>query len=358
MKRLLTLTTVILLVAMVSACTPAATEAPTDVEAPAATEALAATEVPAATEAPAAEEDTFKVGLLSPGPVNDQGWNQTAYDGLVLMEQELGAEISYVELGESPSDFEKAFRDYASQGYDMVLGHGFQFQDSAVKVAAEYPDTKFFVSSSYYYEGTNVYGINTRSDQAYYLLGVIAGSYGDKGGYVGGVEIPPIKEGEVGFINGGLSVNPNWSVSVAYLGNWTDVAAAKEAALSMIDEGATFVTPNANIAGNGVYQAAVEKDVWALGSFGDQTAQAPENIVASYVLNYGRGLVNIAREVKEGTFQGDSNILLGVESPDVMYISYNEGAKEVVSQEVRDKVAAAIEGLVSGEIDAMAGYEQ
>ncbi|NMC80866.1 MAG: BMP family ABC transporter substrate-binding protein, partial [Chloroflexi bacterium] len=70
-------------------------------------------------EAPAAEQKPFKVGLLSPGPVNDQGWNQTAYDALKRMETELGAEISYVELADSPSDFEKAFRDYASQGYQM-----------------------------------------------------------------------------------------------------------------------------------------------------------------------------------------------------------------------------------------------
>ena len=84
-------------------------------------------------EAPAPEEsgEPFKMGLLVPGSANDEGWNQIAYDALLKIEDELDAEISYVELEQNPASFEKAFRDYASQGYDMVLGHGFEFQDAA-----------------------------------------------------------------------------------------------------------------------------------------------------------------------------------------------------------------------------------
>ena len=85
--------------------------------------------------------DVFKVGLLSPGPVNGQGWTQIAYEALLKIEKELGAKISYVEVEQSPAMFERAFRDYASQGYRMVLGHGFEFQDSALTVAKDFPDT-------------------------------------------------------------------------------------------------------------------------------------------------------------------------------------------------------------------------
>src|SRR5450759_3541036 len=91
---------------------------------------LVACSSPVTPAAPAAQPTTqpFKVGLLSPGPVHDQGWDQTAYDAFVRIQDELGAQMSYVELADDPAAFQKAFRDYASQGYNMVLGHGFQFQ--------------------------------------------------------------------------------------------------------------------------------------------------------------------------------------------------------------------------------------
>ena len=140
-------------------------------------------EQPAAA-APAAESGKpFKMGLLVPGSANDQGWNQIAYDALLRIEKELGAEISYVELEQNPAAFEKAFRDYASQGYDMVLGHGFEFQDPALTVAKEYPDTYFFISSSRIFEG-NVIGLNTDSSQPFYLMGVMAAEMGQ--GWLGG----------------------------------------------------------------------------------------------------------------------------------------------------------------------------
>src|SRR3989304_4771878 len=84
---------------------------------------------PATPAAPAAQK-TLKVGLLSPGPAQDKGWNQLAYDGLMAIKSQLGADVSYVEVADSPSEFEKAFTDYASQGYDLVIGHGYQFQDA------------------------------------------------------------------------------------------------------------------------------------------------------------------------------------------------------------------------------------
>ncbi len=311
-------------------------------------------------EAPAAEQKPFKVGLLSPGPVNDQGWNQTAYDALKRMETELGAEISYVELADSPSDFEKAFRDYASQGYQMVLGHGFQFQDSAIAVAKDFPDTLFFISSSRYFDPNepNVIGLNTDSSQPFYVLGVIAAKMGKGGGLVGGVEMPPISETFTGFTAGAHSVDPNFPVKTTYLGNWTDVAAAKEAALSMVDEGVDFLSPNANIAGNGVYQAITEAEVWGFGTYipGNQAndfSMAPGRILANYVNDYGQGLVNVARMVKEGTFKATSNIEFGLKDADVLYITYNDDAEQPVPDDVRQLVEEATQKIAAGEINTM-----
>jgi simple sugar transport system substrate-binding protein len=353
---------VLLVLVMLAACggqQPAAEEPAA--EEPAAEEPSA--EEPAAEEnegeeAEAEADDPFRVGLLVSGPANDEGWNQQAYDALLRTEEELGAEISYVELEENPAAFEKAYRDYASEGYDIILGHGFQFEDAALTVAEEFPDIWFFVSSSTIAEG-NVIGVDVDDAQPFYLLGVIAGSMGNGAGLVGGVEIPPISESFTGFINGARSVNPDFPVSVTYLGNWNDIAAAKEAALGQIAEGADFLAPNANIAGQGVYQAVQETDeeAWAFGTFGDQTELAPEKIVANFVSDFGAGLVGVFAEVQDGTFEGGENIVFGVDYPEVVHITYNDGADLEVPDEVRQQVEAAIEGMISGEIDAGAALE-
>ncbi len=344
--RLFGLLSLMIVLALVAACAGAPPAAP----------AQPAAEQPAA-EQPAAKpaDDTFKMGLLVPGSANDQGWNQIAYDALLRIEKELGAEISYVELEQNPAAFEKAFRDYASQGYDLVLGHGFEFQDPALIVSKEYPETYFFISSSRIFEG-NVIGLNTDSSQPFYLMGVIAAKIGRGAGVVGGMEIPPISEAITGFINGAKSVDPNFPVSSTYIGNFTDAAAAKEAALSMLAEGADVIVPDADVAGLGVYQAVAEAGpgIATFGVFGDFTDKAPANVIGNYFANYGQGIVNIARAVKEGTFKPEGNIEFGLANEDVMWIEYNDAAANPVPEDVRQAVAEAKQKIVAGQVDTLA----
>ncbi len=354
-KYILSLPIIFAVLILLAACGGAAPAAPPAAAPAEQEEAAAPAAEEAAPEAEAAEtgDDVFKVGLLSPGSVNDQGWNSIAYNALLTIEKDLGAEISYVELEQNPAAFEKAFRDYASQGFDMVLGHGFEFQDAALTVSKEYPDTYFFISSSRIYEG-NVIGLNTDSSQPFYLMGVMAAEMGDGAGFVGGMEIPPISEALTGFINGAKSVNPDFPVSSTYIGNFTDAAAAKEAAVSMMSEGADFVVPDADVASLGVYQAVSEAgpEVKTFGVFGDFTDKAPENVLANYFAYYGNGVVRIAKEVKEGTFEPTSNIEFGLADEDVMWLEFVEGAD--LPAEVMTAVDNAKQQIVNGEVDTLA----
>ena len=298
------------------------------------------------------DSSVFKVGLLSPGPVNSQGWAQIAYQALLKIEKELGAQISYVEVEQSPALFERAFRDYASQGYQMVLGHGFEFQDAALAVAKDFPDTWFFISSSKIHEG-NVVGVDSDSSEPFYLMGIVAAKMGRGAGLIGGVEIPPITNAFIGFINGVRSVNPDFPVSTTYLGSWTDAAAAKEAALSMIAEGADFIIPDADAAGSGVYQALNETGpgYWSFGIYNDFTSQAPNNMMGNYFNDYGQGLVNIARQVRAGNFKTQTNIEFGLKDKDVIWVEFVEGRAPA---EVLESVDKAIEDIIAGKINTLA----
>ena len=89
----------------------------------------------------------FRVALLTPGPISDQSWNGGAYQGLQRIRDSLGASISHIQT-KTPAEFEEQFRQYGSQGYDLVFGHGFEFQDAAKRVGPDYPHTIFVVTSS------------------------------------------------------------------------------------------------------------------------------------------------------------------------------------------------------------------
>jgi len=335
----------IIVVALLSACAAPATP----------TAAPAAPAQPAATQAPAAASSSFKVGLLSSGSVNDQGWNSIAYSAMKQIQSQLGAQFSYVELQQDPASYEKAFRDYASQGYQFILGHGNEFEDSAVAVAKDYPNTQFFISSSYIHQG-NVTGLNTASDQTFYLMGVISAKMCKAAGFVGGMQIPPIAEALTGFLNGVKSINPDFKVYQTYTGSFTDAAAAKEAALGMIAQGADCILQDADVSGQGVYQAVVEKgpNIWTFGAFTPATDSAPGQVLANYTSDYGAGLISIAKEVKDGTFKPGKNVDFGLDRPDVMHFTYDTTCKRPIPQDVKDAVDAATKAIIAGTVNTLA----
>jgi simple sugar transport system substrate-binding protein len=342
-KLLLTVLMVVVALTMIAGCAPAAQ--------PAAAPAAEPTKAPAAQPAAA-----FKMGLLVPGSVNDQGWNTMAYNALKRVEKDLGAEVSYVELKQDPASYEKAFRDFAAQGYQLVLGHGNEFEDAAKATAKDYPNVQFFISSSRLKEPT-VTGLNTNSDEPLYLMGVIAAKMCKAAGFVGGMEIPPISEALTGFVNGAKSVDPNFKVFSTYIGNFEDAAAAKEAALSMIAQGADCIVPDADAAGQGVFQAVVEKKdqgVKTFGVFMPATEAAPGQVVANYVSDYGQGVVNLAKQVKDGTFKGGESHTFGVSMPDVIKFEWDSTFQGGVPQEVKDAVEAAKKAIAEGKINTLA----
>src|SRR5438067_7952343 len=126
---------------------------------------------------------TFKVALLTPGPISDQSWNGGAYQGLLRIRDSLRATVSHVQT-KTPAEFDENFRQYGVQGYRLVFGHGFEFQDAAKRVGPAFPHTVYIVSSSDVAQAPNVAGIQFAFSDASYLAGMVAGSI-SKSGVVG-----------------------------------------------------------------------------------------------------------------------------------------------------------------------------
>ena len=244
----------------------------------------------------------LRVALLTPGPISDQAWNGGAYAGLMRIKDSLQAQVSHVQT-KTPAEFEENFRQYGTQGYDLVFGHGFEFQDAAVRVSREYPKT-VFVTTSGRRTGPNLAGMDFAFEEGSYLAGMAAAAVSRTGriGAISGTELPPVKASFVAFEAGARSVNPKVVVIVAYIGNWDDVSAGKEQALAQIGRGVDVIFQNADAAGLGVIQAARERRVLAIGANANQNGIAPETMLGSVVIDLPHALLTVAREVHDHTF--------------------------------------------------------
>jgi basic membrane lipoprotein Med (substrate-binding protein (PBP1-ABC) superfamily) len=265
---------------------------------------------------------TFRVALLTPGPITDQSWNGGAYQGLMRIKDSLGATVSHIQT-KTPAEFEEQFRQYGAQGYDLVFGHGFEFQDAAKRVGPDFPKT-IYITTSGSTSGPNVAGIEFAFADASYLAGMVAGSMTKTNviGVIGGTELPPVKESFTAFIRGAKAVNPRVTVLTSYVGNWDDVSAGREQALAQIGRNADIIFQNADAAGLGVFQAAREtKKALVVGSNSNQNAVAPEVTIGSVVINLPHAFLTVAREVKEKRFT-PRVIRLGSES-DVITLVLN-----------------------------------
>ena len=250
-------------------------------------------------EAPA----PFRVALVTPGSIADAAWNSGAYTGLGQIHDSLHIPVSHVEA-RTPAEQEEALRTYAAQGYNLVFGHGFEFQGPAERVGADYPAVVFIITSGERVRG-NVAPLIFRLHEASYLAGMVAGGVSKSGviGFVGGVELPPVREASDAWVAGARAVNPQVQSRTTYLNNWDDAALGREAARALIRVGADMLHHNADAAAIGVFQAAKEaQGVYLFGANADQTELAPQRVLGSAVIDLPRALLLVAREVQGGTF--------------------------------------------------------
>jgi basic membrane lipoprotein Med (substrate-binding protein (PBP1-ABC) superfamily) len=274
-------------------------------------------------EQPAAPK-AFRVALLTPGSISDGGWNQSAFDGLKRIQSELRAEISNVET-KTPAQFEEEFRSYGDAGFDLVFGHGFEYQEAAAKVAPSFPGT-VFVTTSGNTVLPNVAPMVFELEQATYLCGVLAARMTKTGklGLIGGVDLPSIRSTFLAFRAGAEAVKPDVSVREVFLGRFDDVPAAREAALALLDEGADFLLHQVNDAGRGVFQAVQDRasrgaQVYAFGTNRNQNLMANDVVIASAVLDIPAAFVEVAGRVKEGHFHA-APIRLGMKEGIVSFV--------------------------------------
>lgn len=249
------------------------------------------------------DSQAFRVALLTPGPISDQSWNAAAYEGLTRIRDSLGATVRHVQT-RTPADFEENFRQYGAQGYDLVIGHGFEFQDAAQRVGPEYPHTVYATTGGTG-TGPNIAAISFAFEEPSYLAGMAAAAISRSKvlAAIGGTELPPVRTSFDAFIAGAKSVDPGSTVLTAFIGNWDDAGAGKEQALAMIARRADVIFQNADAAGQGIFQAVRETaGIRIIGSNADQNGLAPQAALGSVVIDIPHAFLLLAREVRDSSF--------------------------------------------------------
>jgi len=258
----------------------------------------------------------FRVGVvLSTGGRGDNSFNDAAIAGLERAKTELGIEYSYQEPKEVPQ-MEEFHRLFAQQQVDLIIGVGFLQADAINKVAREFPNQKWAVVDTVI-DLPNVKSLVFREHEGSFLAGALAASLTttNKVGFVGGMQIPLIARFEKGFMHGVEHVNTLRGRTVAVLSNYIgttgaafrDPVAGKELALAQIAQGADIIYHASGGSGQGVFEAASEKGVKAIGVDSNQNWIKPGSILASMMKRVDVAVFNAIKATKEGAFTAGAN---------------------------------------------------
>lgn len=297
---------------------------------------------------PAVAAAQLKVAALLSGPITDASWNAAAHEGLKLAQKKYGIQFVYSETVKV-ADAEAAFRDYAAKGYQLIIGHSFPFGAMALKVAKDFPNTKFTATTSNV-SAPNLASFDQKQHEPSFLAGAVAGLMTKSNvlGSIGGFNFPAIIRQLEGFRVGARFVNPRVRVFDTYISSWIDAGKAKEAALAQIDNGADVIFSVTDIAGSGAIKAAQERKVWAIGSSDDQNSLAPNTVLTSALYDIPLLIDKMVETVVKGTFQGKV-YKLGVADGIGRLAPYHATAK-AVPEKVKARIQQIAKEIAEGRL--------
>jgi basic membrane protein A and related proteins len=250
---------------------------------------------------------TTKVALLLPGSIADGGWNTLAYQGLKALDREQ-FKTAYTESVRQ-AQMEQVIRGYADNGYDLIIGHSYEYGSAFTEIGPDYAKTDFFASTFKPGEKApaNVEFVNMAYLQAAYAAGALAALISEKGkavGTVGGGDNPTQQAMTKAFMAAAERTRPSVKGLGIVTGDYNNAAKGREAAATMIGNGADVIWHTADVTGLGAVQGAASAKVKAIGDFSDQTSIAPDYVATSFKQNLDWMVGEVAKSVADGAFKG------------------------------------------------------
>ena len=296
------------------------------------------------------KKDTLKIGMITDvAGVNDQSFNQSAWEGLQKAKDELGVDVTYLE-SKQDSDYAANIETFVDEEVDLILGVGSKLAPAIEEGAGLYPDQKFvIVDEQLSGDIENVKSILFNSQEAGYLVGLIAGKMTKTNnvGFIGGMDIPVIDTFKYGYMAGVKNANSSTQIQEQFANSFTDQAKGKAIANQMYGQGADIIFIAGGDVGTGAIEAAKEKNKYAIGVDRDQSELAPKNVLTSAIKRVDIGVYETVKDLVNGKFEGGTVTVYGL----------NQGAvgiapttKNLVPQEILDYVNQETEKIKNGEI--------
>lgn len=299
------------------------------------------------TDAATPASEVIKVGALTPGNTNDGAFNQSLADALQKLQDEGLIEYELRDQMSDPAESEPVIADFASQGYDLVIGHGIELGDAIFSVAEQFPDVKFTASGGpdileKYTDNVETWTYDT--PQVGYLSGYIAGLTGATPiGRVESLELDFIKATDAFFQQGVAAANPSATLlPVVYAGSFDDAQAAAAATTGLVGQGAQLVYTTGDGIAAGVGSAAADSGVLSVGVSSAAGEAALANNVSTVDLDMYPIVKAWVEEVADGKF-GGKGVTSTLQNGGIVYQPVN-----TVDGKVSDDVAGKVEELIAG----------
>ena len=301
--------------------------------------------------------------VLDVGGLGDQSFNDSAFAGLQRAKKEFNVETETLESS-SPTDYVDNLTQFADSGYNPVFAVGFLMTDAVNEIAPQYPNTNFAIVDSVV-EPKNAASLVFREQEGSYLAGVVAGLMTQEDteytsadekvvGFLGGQESDLIGKFQAGYEAGVESVCPDCEVLVQYAGStpdaFNDPARGKEISLQQISQGADIIYHASGATGAGLFEAATEKGIFAIGVDADQAKLFPEApILTSVVKRVDNAVFQTIQEAKEGKFPGGQVVEFGLDDKGISLAPFGRFDGQV-PQKVKGEVDKARQGIIDGDI--------
>ncbi|WP_413289053.1 BMP family lipoprotein [Bdellovibrio sp. HCB337] len=303
----------------------------------------------------------LKVGLvLDKGGKDDKSFNSAAYAGATKAEKDLKIELKYVEATDTNA-LENLHRAFARKNFDLIIGIGFAQTEAVKKVAAQFPNVKFALVDGEI-TAPNVRSLLFEDHEGSFLVGAAGALKSKTGkiGFIGGMDIPLIRRFEMGYSAGAKQINPKAQVITNYIGvtgeAWNNPAKAKELALAQISQGADVIFVAAGASGSGVFDAAEEKKVFAIGVDSNQNWMKPGTILTSMLKRVDIAVFNTIQDTQNGKFTSGV-VRYGLKDKGVDYAmdSHNE---KVLTPDLTKKLEDLKAQISAGKIKVPDYYKQ
>jgi basic membrane protein A len=286
--------------------------------------------------------------------------------------RDFGVVISYSQTSD-PAEYENQVITGAEEGFDLVICATSQWLEFVEKHAPSYPNVNFGICDTTA-KGDNVVSVVFAQNQGSFLAGAAAAMFTEMTeftnvnndpiiGWVGGVDIPVLRDFYIGYEQGARYINPNIRILQSFAGNWFDPLKGKELTTAMYEQGADIVMNVASATGNGVLESAKENNRYAIGVDVNQDNDQPGAVVTSMLKENGEGVYQIIKKaLEEKTFTGNESIYMdlaygGVNLTDFsVFKNFCNDAQKAQVDKILARVDELKQDILSGKI-VVSNYE-